>query len=100
MNSTPFGLNRRPTAPRLFARIAGEVCDRILEVGNNANGRGTGYRTDRRRLRGALAAAVDLEQESGDNPHRLMEAPRQQSTEVNKRDALELWRGLRKITVL
>jgi hypothetical protein len=89
------GLNWRPAAPRFFARTAGEVCDAILEVGDNANVilRTLIARIGDPRLRGALAAAVDLDREQDNYQHRQRE---QQSTKVNRREALDLWRGLSK----
>jgi hypothetical protein len=89
------GLYWRPTAPRFFARTASEICDAILEVGDDDNVtlRTLIARTGDPRLRGALAAAVDLDQSPGDYQHR----PRvQQAAKVNRRDALDLWRGLPK----
>jgi hypothetical protein len=72
----------RPTPPRFFARTAGEVYDAILGVGDNANVilREHIARISDPRLRGAFAAAVDLDPEPGDFLHRPIEAPQSQQT--------------------
>jgi hypothetical protein len=59
-----LGVRWRPPAPRFFVTTAGEVCDAILGVGENANAvlRTHIARIDDPRIRGAFAAAVYLQQ--------------------------------------
>jgi hypothetical protein len=82
----------RPTASRFFARTAGEVCDAILGIGDDANVILQKHiaRIGDLRLRGAFAAAIDLDPEPGDYLHRSIRAP-QQLKSTNERP---WWRGL------
>jgi hypothetical protein len=92
----------RPTAPRFFVTTASEVCDaipvsgRVVEIGASENANAVIQmhiaRIGDPRMRGAFAAAVDFRYQ----PVKPTEERRQPSTALNRREALDLWRGLPK----
>jgi len=93
-----LGVRWRPTAPRFFVTTTAEVCDAILGVSENANAVLRTYivRIDDPRMRGAFAAAVDLQQQPVNCRRQPIEEPRQQNAAVDRREALDSWRGLLK----
>ena len=84
----------RPTEPQFVVTTAGEVCDAILGVSENANAVIQTHiaRIGDPRMRGAFAAAVDFRYQ----PVKPTGERRQPSTALNRREALDLWRGLPK----
>jgi len=93
-----LGVRWRPAAPRFFVTTAGEVCDAILGVSENANMvlRTHIARIDDPRMRGAFAAAVDLQRQPVNCHSQPIEEPRRQNAAVNRREALDSWRGMPK----
>jgi hypothetical protein len=86
-----LGARWRPAAPHFFLRTSNEVCEAILRVDNehdNAVLRRHLARIDDPRLKRAFHAAVGLQPTS---------EPQPRSADRDRRDKLDLWKGLRTI---